>query len=234
MSFACFQQRGKNISSRRTTQWWIDLSDGDCAINCFISDQSKQATNSLTKLINLASRGQLPSFVAPVFCSATLTALKRKENWHCTYCWVEVIWRFVAKFIAKEAAVELFGARQLGVAVRGGAESIVHVTGITFKKWDTNAGILQIDFRNAIKSVKRSPFLGSTEVFMTSIMCFVFRDLVIFINCWLSVRSVSRSTFVFTGHLDSYWRKLKHIMKPLTALLVSWWRIFCRYRNQSL
>ena len=46
-------------------------------INCSNFDQSKQARNSLTKIVNLASRGQLPSFVAPVFCSATLTALKK-------------------------------------------------------------------------------------------------------------------------------------------------------------
>ena len=48
------------------------------SINCSISDQSKRAMNSLTKLVNLANRGQLPSFVA--FCSATLTALNKKKT----------------------------------------------------------------------------------------------------------------------------------------------------------
>ena len=50
------------------------------AVNCSISDQSKRAINSLTKLVNLASRGQLPSFAASAFCSATLTALKTKKT----------------------------------------------------------------------------------------------------------------------------------------------------------
>ena len=35
--------------------------------------------NSLTKLVNLASRGQLPGFVASAFCSATSTALNKKK-----------------------------------------------------------------------------------------------------------------------------------------------------------
>ena len=107
------------------------------AINCFISDQSKRATYSLTKLVNLASRGQLPSFVAPAFCSATLTALNKKKTGSRPIAVGEVIRRLVAKCIAKEAAieaVELFGAEQLGVAVRGGAESIVHATKIIFEK----------------------------------------------------------------------------------------------------
>ena len=80
--------------------------------------------NSLTKLVNLASRGQLPIFVAPVFCSATLTALNKKTGIRHIAVG-EVIRRLVTKCIAKEAfaeAVGLFGAKQLGVAVRGGAE----------------------------------------------------------------------------------------------------------------
>ena len=74
------------------------------AINCSISDQSKRAMNSLTKLVNLASRGQLPRFVAPAFCSATLTALNKKKTGIRPIAVGEVIRRLVAKCIAKEAA----------------------------------------------------------------------------------------------------------------------------------
>ena len=89
----------------------------------------------------------------------------------------EVIRRLVAKCIAKEAAieaVELFGSKQLGVAVKGGAESIVHATKITFERMKSvkSGGILQIDFRNAFNSVKRSHLLGSTKVLMPSIISF--------------------------------------------------------------
>ena len=131
--------------------------------------------NSLTNLVNLASRGQLPSFVAPAFCSATLTALNKKKTGIRPIAVGDVIRRLVAKCIAKEAAIEafeLFGSKQLGVVVKGGAESIVHATKITFKRMKSvkSGGILQIDFRNAINAVKHSHLLGSTKVLMPSII----------------------------------------------------------------
>ena len=50
------------------------------AVNYCDPDQSKRAITSLTKLVNLASRGQLPEFVAPILCIATLTALKKLKD----------------------------------------------------------------------------------------------------------------------------------------------------------
>ena len=50
------------------------------AVNCAASDQSKQAITSITKLVNLVSRGQHPVSVAPVFCSSSLTALKKLKG----------------------------------------------------------------------------------------------------------------------------------------------------------
>ena len=75
--------------------------------------------------------------MAPALCSATLTALNKKKTAVRPIAVGEVIRRLVAKCIAKEAtieAVELFGAKQLGVAVRGRAESIVHATETTFER----------------------------------------------------------------------------------------------------
>ena len=144
---------------------------------CSIRDQSKRPMNSLTKLVNLASRGGLPSFVAPVLCSAPLTALNKKKTGIRTIGVGEVIQSLVAKCIAKEAAIEavgLFGAKQLGIGVRGGVESIVHATKITFEnmKIVKCGSILQIDFRNAFKSVKRCHLLGSTKKLVPSLMSF--------------------------------------------------------------
>ena len=50
------------------------------AVYCAASDQSKQAITSITKLEKLASRSQLPVSVAPVSCSASLTALKKLKG----------------------------------------------------------------------------------------------------------------------------------------------------------
>ena len=56
----------------------------------------------------------------------------------------EIIWRIVAKCIAKEAAIEaaeLYGAKELGFAVRGGTESIVLATKKPSKKcWEQKVG----------------------------------------------------------------------------------------------
>ena len=84
----------------------------------------------------------------------------------------KVIRRLFAKCIATESAieaVELFDATQLGAAVRGGEESIVHATKETFERMKrTKSGnILQIDFRNAFNSVKCSHLLGKALEFLS-------------------------------------------------------------------
>ena len=50
------------------------------AIISSIAYQFKRAMNSLIKLVNLASRDQLSSFVAPICGSATITALKKRRK----------------------------------------------------------------------------------------------------------------------------------------------------------
>ena len=101
------------------------------ALNCAAPDQSKRAITSLTKFAHLASRGKLRDFVAPILCSATLTALKKLKGGVHPIAVGQVVRHFIAKCIAREAnseAADLFNTKQLGVAAKGGAESIVHAT----------------------------------------------------------------------------------------------------------
>ena len=101
------------------------------AVNCGAPDPSKRAITSLTKFVNLTSRGQLPEFVAPILCSAILTALKKLKNGVYPIAVGEVILRLIAKCITREAnseAADLFNTKPLGVAVKGGAEGLVHAT----------------------------------------------------------------------------------------------------------
>ena len=86
----------------------------------------KRAITSLTKFVNLASSGQLPEFVAPILCNATLTALKKLKGGVRPIAVGEVIRLLIAKCIAREAkseAADLFNIKELGVAVKGGAEA---------------------------------------------------------------------------------------------------------------
>ena len=91
--------------------------------------------------------------MAPTFCSATLKAWKKNKTGIRFIAVGEVIRRLMAKCIEKEAALEavdLFRAKQFGVAVRGGAESIVHVTKMT-KKEDKKVGESSICFQKRIQ-----------------------------------------------------------------------------------
>ena len=85
--------------------------------------------------------------------------------------------RLIAKCIAQEAsfeAAELFSSRKLGVAVKYGAESIVHATRQTFQKLmnKEKAGLLQIDFKNAFNSITRSSMLDAAQNFIPSLAPF--------------------------------------------------------------
>ena len=106
------------------------------AVTCAVPNQSRKSITSITKLVKLASRGQLPSFVAPNFSSGSFTALKKTKGDVRPIAVGEVFRRLIAKCIAQEAsseAVELFSSRQLDVAVKCGAESILHATKQTFQ-----------------------------------------------------------------------------------------------------
>ena len=129
--------------------------------------------------MNLARRGQLPSLVAPTFCSASLTALKKTKGGVRPIAVGEVLRCLIAKCIAQEAnseAVELFSSGQLGVTVKCGAESIVHATKQTFQKLLNNdkAGIFQIHFKNAFNSITRSSVLDAARKFIPSLAPFAF------------------------------------------------------------
>ena len=117
------------------------------AVKCGAPDHSKRAITSLKKCVTLASRGQLPEFVAPILCIATLTALKKLKDEVRPIAVGEVIRRLIAKCIASEVnseAVDLFNTKQMVVAVKGVDEGIVLVTRISFEKLQKskNSGIL--------------------------------------------------------------------------------------------
>ena len=62
----------------------------------------------------------------------------------------------------------------MGVAVKGGAERIVHATRVSFEKLQIskNSGILQIDFKNAFNSVKRSTVFEAVAKSLPSVAPF--------------------------------------------------------------
>ena len=116
--------------------------------------------------------------VSKAHCTASLTALSKKKGEVRTIPVSEILRRLIAKCLVKEAkseAIELFDSIQLGVGVSAGAEAIIHSAKITYEKIlnaDFKKGVLQIDFRNALNSVKRSHLLQAACDFIPVIAAF--------------------------------------------------------------
>ena len=97
------------------------------AVNCAASDDSKQATASITKLVNL---------VGSLLQWHQFSFKKLKERVHPIDVG-QVLRRLVANCIAKRSqseSVELVWSKQLGVGVKGGADKIIHATEIAMEK----------------------------------------------------------------------------------------------------
>ena len=82
------------------------------------------------------------------------------------------------------------------MAVKGGAEGIVHATRVSFEKLkkSKNSRILQINFKNAFNSVKRSKILEAVAKFLPSvasfaIFCYSHHSNLYFNNTYLSSQS---------------------------------------------
>ena len=85
--------------------------------------------------------------------------------------------------------------KQLGVAVKAGAEGIVHATSISFEKlekFEKKSGIVQTDFKNAFSSVKISKVLEALVKFLPSVALFA---------NFATHNTVMCNTFLFTTHI---------------------------------
>ena len=105
------------------------------AIGCNNPEQSRMAIQKLTRLINFCSASGFPNHFGPTLCNASLTALKKKIGVR-PIAVGEVFRRLVTKCLVsftKEETLEIFCRNQLGVAIRGDAESIIHATKLIYE-----------------------------------------------------------------------------------------------------
>ena len=148
------------------------------AVECTAPDHSKSALKAITRFVNRGSRGKFPSFFSKVFCSASLTALSKKKGGVRPIAVSEILRRLIAKCLVNEAksgAIELFDSIQLGIGVSGGAEAIIHSAKVSYEKIfnaDSKERMLQIEFRKAFNSVKRSHLLQAACDFIPGIAAF--------------------------------------------------------------
>ena len=81
---------------------------------------------------------------------------------------VDGLRRFLAKHLATEAKSEPFDSLQLGFSVSGGAETNIHSSKITYHNIvsaQSDEGVLQIDYQNAINSISHSYSKATGEFF---------------------------------------------------------------------
>ena len=116
---------------------------------------------SLCRLVNIMSAGNVPTEVAPFLCGASHTALSKKSGGFRPIAVGEIFRRLVSKCLCQcvsTLAVDVLSPLQLGVNVSLGSEAIVHAVNTLMcdssipsdSKWT-----LQVDFSNAFNSIDR-------------------------------------------------------------------------------
>ena len=129
------------------------------------SDRGNSLLGTMTRVINYLSTGKAPSAITPFLAGGNLFAAVKKAGGHRPIAVGETLRRWVAKCVAKKAiseTAEYLSPNQLGVCVKGGAESIIHATAAIYNdpaipapdKW-----ILQVDFDNAFNRINRKTML---------------------------------------------------------------------------
>ena len=119
------------------------------------------AAVSLTKLLNAMMAGKVPALVAPFLCGARLHAGKKNDGGLRPIAVGDLLRRLASKCAAvavADKAAALLAPHQLGVAVRGGCESIIHATRRVVK----NAGekfVMRADLVNAFNLADRAEAL---------------------------------------------------------------------------
>lgn len=112
---------------------------------------------SLASLKNLMVDGKVPEEVLPALYEATLTEIEKNRGIRPIACG-NVFRRLVAKVVCCRLKVEVASKlrpSQLGFAVKGGAEAIVHTVREFVSRAETCKVIVKLDFVNAFNTFRR-------------------------------------------------------------------------------
>ena len=128
-------------------------------------EQGAQLLSSITRFCNKMLRGEIPEQILPFLYGASLIAFSKPSGGIRPIAIGSTFRRLTAKaaaFAAKDSARAKLFPKQLGVAVSGGAEAVVH-TVRSFCHFNIEATdptlFLKIDFENAFNSVRRDKLL---------------------------------------------------------------------------
>jgi hypothetical protein len=117
---------------------------------------------TLTRLVNLLITGKVLNSISPFLAGATLSALEKKGGGVRPLACGNLLRRLTSKCICnvtKDRFKAHLSPHQVGVAVPGGAEIIVHEARNLAQRFSdpsfSEYGFLKVDFRNAFNEVNR-------------------------------------------------------------------------------
>ena len=129
------------------------------AVRCPSPDQADRLLAALTNVVNLLAAGQAPPTINPFLCGASLLASRKKSGGHRPIAVGEVLRRLVSKCLAshvRQSAISILNPLQLGVAVQGGCEAIVHAVSQAMTSLpDERRWSILLDFSNAFNNINR-------------------------------------------------------------------------------
>ena len=145
-------------------------------------EQGPRLLSVITRLCNKMLRGDIPEHIRQFLFGASLIAFSKPNGGIRPIAIGNTIRRLTAKaaaFNLKETSVAKLFPHQLGVAVPGGAEAIVHsARSFCASSLDSNdvALFLKIDFQNAFNSVRRDNLLRVVKSELPCLYPFIFQS----------------------------------------------------------
>jgi hypothetical protein len=132
---------------------------------CIGARQDDAVLKALIDIVNLLLTGTVPSEVMRWFAGALLVALNKKKGGVRPIAIGETLRRLTSKCLCsvyQDEMCEKLLPHQIGVAVPGGAEALVHAFRMMYKEHaqDDDFVILKVDFRNAFNMIRRDVFLS--------------------------------------------------------------------------
>jgi hypothetical protein len=130
---------------------------------CFKCHLQTNFLDTLTQFVNVFVAGKIIDSIAPLLAGASLSALEKKDNGVRPLACGNLLRRLASKCICsvnKDRFRKYLFPFQVGVAVPGGAEIVIHEARRIRDLWSADEeysdhGFLKVDFRNAFNEVNR-------------------------------------------------------------------------------
>ena len=130
------------------------------------AEAGNRLLESITKLVNLVLKKEIPVEIRPIFFGANLCALSKKEGGIRPIAVGTTFRRLTTKVGLKPISRELgtfLRPNQLGYASKGGSEAAAHAARHYLKSNTQNKVFLKLDIKNAFNCINRDIVLQKTK-----------------------------------------------------------------------